>query len=99
MTTKVLWLALKRPIIIYDSQARMALGTRAGDLEGFYTEWRKAFQTHAARIARVCKKLEKMGAYSVDAKRATPKFIHKVASTRWFHERVFDIYLWSKGND
>jgi hypothetical protein len=98
MTTKVLWLALKRPIIIYDSQARLALGTRAGDLEGFYAEWRRAFQTHAARIAKACEKLGKMGVYSVEDRRATPKYIHKVATTRWFHERVFDFYLWNKGN-
>ncbi len=72
LTTKVLWLALKRPIIIYDAQARNAIGTRNGDLEGFYSEWRKEFKEHSGEIAGVCKKLEKMGAYSVDAQRATP---------------------------
>jgi hypothetical protein len=31
-TTKFLWLKLRSPIIIYDSQARLALGTKDGDL-------------------------------------------------------------------
>lgn len=99
LTTKVLWLKLKRPVIIYDAQARSAIGTRAGDLKGFYNDWRKEFQRHSHEIARVCAKLEKMGVYSVNGPRATPNLIHKVASTRWFHERVFDVYLWNKGID
>jgi hypothetical protein len=99
LATKLLWLKLKRPIIIYDSQARAAIGTRSGDLNGFYQQWRIEFNSHASEIARVCRNLETMGPYSVDAKKATPKFIHKVASTKWFHERVFDMYLWMMGAD
>ena len=99
LATKVLWLKLKRPIILYDSQARTAIGTRPGDLEGFYKQWKAEFQSLAVEIAGVCRKLETMGSYSVNAKLATPQFIRKVASTEWFRERVFDIYLWNRGAD
>ena len=99
LTTKVLWLKMKWPIIIYDRQARKEIGTPVGDLEGFYTQWRKGFQLRFGKIATVCRKLGRMGAYSVNERIATSMFIHKVASTRWFHERAFDIYLWCMGAD
>ncbi|MDA7910042.1 hypothetical protein N9B44_00065 [bacterium] len=97
LATKVLWLRLKRPIIIYDAQVRIAIGTRPGDLDSFYARWRESFETKNAEISQVCERLEKMGDYSVDHKLATPKYIRKVASTKWFRERVFDIYLWNLG--
>lgn len=36
LTTKFLWLRFKRPVLIFDSQARIALGTKEKDLETFY---------------------------------------------------------------
>src|SRR5712691_8629898 len=38
-TTKFLWIKIKQPILIYDSQARNALGAR--DLADFYDKWRE----------------------------------------------------------
>jgi len=96
-TTKFLWLKLQSPIIIYDSQARLALGTKIDDLPAFYTEWRKAFSVYADDIAVACEKLAAVRQYSVKPGRVTEEFIEKTASQRWFQERVFDMLLWNTG--
>jgi len=33
----------------------------------------------------------------VDPAAVTPLFMDQIASQPWFHERVFDIYLWTVG--
>ncbi|WP_146108692.1 hypothetical protein [Chromatium okenii] len=57
ITTKLLWLKIRDPIIIYDSQARKALKTDDGDLSGFYTAWRNEYCAHSKAIATICAKL------------------------------------------
>lgn len=96
-TTKFLWLKLQSPIIIYDSQARLALGTKIDDLPAFYKDWRKAFSVYADDIAVACEKLEAVRQYSVKPARVTEEFIEKTATQRWFQERVFDMFLWNIG--
>ncbi len=98
LTTKVLWLKVKRPIILYDKQARTAIGTKDGDLDGYYTEWREAFELFSGQIATACKKLVRMSKYTADKDLATATYIKDATAQTWFHERVFDIYLWNKGD-
>jgi hypothetical protein len=95
--TKLLWLMYRTPVIIYDSQARDALGTRAGDLETYYACWRSAFRSHTKAIAAACLVLPGASAYCIDPWTATPAYIERHASQRWFQERVFDVYLWHMG--
>ncbi|MDD2776815.1 MAG: hypothetical protein PHU06_12745 [Gallionella sp.] len=100
LTTKLLWLKVKEPIVIYDSQARNALEIEPGELDGKYPEyydaWQRAFKHHKTKIADVCAKLPELHLYAANR---TPKAeIEAVANQNWFHERVFDIYLWNKGN-
>ena len=40
LTTKLLWLKLRSPIIIYDKRARMDLQAKDGDLNDFYFKWK-----------------------------------------------------------
>lgn len=95
LTTKFLWIKIKQPILIYDSQARLALGSDNGVLDDYYRRWFKEFNVHQAEIVEVCSKLPAMKKYAANQE----VDIRSIALETWFHERVFDIYLWSKGNN
>lgn len=97
ITTKLLWLKIRDPIIIYDSQARKALNTEDGDLSGFYEAWRTEFDAHSNAIATVCSKLSGVSKYSCDKTIATPAYVRAISKKSWFQERVFDVYLWHEG--
>ncbi len=95
-TTKFLWLKIQRPILIYDRRARNALRVEEGDLESFYREWRKGFKHNESRIIQACAKLPEMNKYSINQE-VTKQEIKKLSSKAWFHERVYDTYLWHSG--
>lgn len=97
ITTKLLWLKIRGPIIIYDSQARKALDTKNGDLSGFYKAWRTEYSAHSNSIATACAKLSSISKYSCDQTIATPAYVKSISTQPWFQERVFDVYLWHEG--
>ena len=97
ITTKLLWLKIRDPIIIYDAQARRALDTAEGDLPGFYQAWHTQYSKHRKAITDVCAKLDRVAKYSCDQTIATPEYVQAVAAEPWFQKRVFDVYLWHKG--
>lgn len=99
LTTKFLWLKIKQPILIYDSRARIAVGSNNGGLRAYYEEWHNAFRKHQNEIKKICTKLPDLHLYAVEQEVGTKKYIKEVSSQSWFHERVFDIYLWNKGNN
>ena len=47
-------------------------------------------------IRDICLKLPDLYLYSADQKIGTKEYIKDISTKSWFHERVFDIYLWSK---
>ncbi len=94
-TTKFLWIKIKQPILIYDSQARNALGARA--LADFYDKWREEFTANEGAIVKACSKLHDMNKYAINQEVATKEYIREISGQPWFHERVFDSYLWHKG--
>lgn len=98
LTTKFLWFKFKSPIKIYDSQAKTALGATNGDLSDFYQKWNSEFDMHRGQIESACSKLPDLHLFAVDQKIGTREYIQEVSVQQWFHERVFDIFLWSKGN-
>ncbi|WP_138519126.1 hypothetical protein [Limnobacter alexandrii] len=99
LTTKFLWLKIKQPVLIYDSQARIAVGSENGDLAGYYKKWNESFEIHKEQIQKSCSKLPELNLYAVDQEVGTKEYIKEVSSKSWFQERVFDIYLWSKGKN
>jgi hypothetical protein len=96
-TVKFLWLKLQSPIIIYDSQARLALATKDGDISDFQSRWQAEFQRNAAEISEVCLRLWDVRRFCVRPRDVTQQFMEQTASQPWFHERVFDIFLWTVG--
>lgn len=99
LTTKFLWLKVREPILIYDSQARKALGSKDGNLECYYEKWPQCFKRHKQKIEEACASLHKLHRYTYSPdQKATESYINKISSQIWFQKRVFDIYLWLKGN-
>ena len=97
-TTKFLWIKIKRPILIFDSQARNALGIRNNNgLEDFYVKWRAGFEDNKTAIVNACLKLPDMNKYALQ--QMTKASIREISNQPWFHERVFDTYLWHKGTN
>ena len=102
LTTKFLWLKIKEPIIIYDSQAANAVGSKNGVLTDYdvladyYEKWTAGFEKHKKQIEKVCSQLPKLHLYAVGHKRGT---IEEVSSKPWFQKRVYDVYLWGKGDN
>jgi hypothetical protein len=96
-TTKFLWFKVRSPIIIYDSQVRKALQTPDGDLQCFYDIWRDKYNYHNKAIAQACASLSKVSRYACDQTLATPPYVQSISAESWFRQRVFDVYLWHKG--
>jgi hypothetical protein len=109
LTTKFLWLKIQEPIIIYDSQAANAVGSKAVGskavgskkvvLADYYEKWTDGFEKHKKQIEKACSQLPKLYLYAVGHERGTKEYIKEVSSKPWFHKRVFDIYLWDKGDN
>lgn len=97
-TTKLLWIKFKQPIIIYDKQARLALGTQEGDLRSFFDRWRKEYIVNEKEIDAACKKLPDLTRYVLNQDIGNRGYIEEICDKPWFKERVFDVYLWNKGN-
>ncbi len=98
-TTKILWIKIKHPIIIYDSQAVNALGSKPGDLNEYYHKWKDEYNIVKKEIKNACLDLEKINKYVVNQKIATKEYIRNISQNEWFHERVFDAYLWHIGDN
>lgn len=96
-TTKILWLKLQDPIIIYDKKVRTALGTRDGDITQFYEEWQRKYAECEGQIALACARLRKISRYSYN--NIPAEEIAKLSSRSWFKKRVFDMYLWHLADD
>jgi hypothetical protein len=94
--TKFLWLLHGDPVIIFDSQARIALGTPHANYDAYVERWRDAYTLYADAIRTACHSLPRTSGLAADPKarseRARVGFDHE-----WFRRRVFDIHLWNIG--
>jgi len=94
--TKILWLTHGDPVIIFDSQARIALGTPYANYDAYVDAWRDAYMSYAVAIRRACSSIPRDRALAPDpdalSERARVGVDHD-----WFRHRVFDIHLWNVG--
>lgn len=97
-TTKMLWLMHQDDIIIYDSLARKGLGIPGAELDEFYGTWRQRFEMKRNEIFDACGRLPNRHKHVYNAGRTSADDIRHTIQFQWFHERVFDIYLWFKGD-
>jgi len=98
--SKFLWFRYKSPVAIYDSRARASLRRGGGtfgdrDYGGYLKDWRRQFAESADAIRAACAELIRVRDFLADGM-SENEFID-TTSSRWFHERVFDKYLWWNG--
>jgi hypothetical protein len=97
--SKFLWIWQQTPVVIFDSRAAnclVRLGSRLnGGYETYRAEWLKEFDKRGQIIQKACAELIRVKDFSPGDE--TDQQLIAVASSRWFHERVFDKLLWWNG--
>lgn len=96
--SKFLWLRYRWPVVIYDDRAIQCLrasGCRIGmcDYGGYRREWKRRFAEREVVIREACAELERVKDFSLASWVPEGNF-RDITSARWFHERVFDKFLW-----
>jgi len=94
-SSKFLWLKFQSPIVIIDSRTIKAIdkNLKPEDYKEYFVKWQLEFNKHAEEIKSCCLELPKLKKYSYNPAMQ----IDEIVSSKWFHERVFDIYLWEIG--
>jgi hypothetical protein len=99
--SKFLWIRRQSPVIIFDQRAHACLKMMKATPGTTYATFRKAwlteFQTYESQIRSACRGLSSSGVkdFAPDSKgRSGAKSLLR---QRWFHERVFDKFLWWNG--
>jgi hypothetical protein len=89
LCSKVLWFAMRSPIVIYDDNALTALRVQSGSYGTYLTEWRKQYERLYDAINKaIC---------ATSFERFTDD-TRTHSTEEWFKERVFDIALWRAGD-
>lgn len=102
--SKLLWIRFRSPVVIYDSQAVACLNKtaptklRGGRYKLYREEWLRQFAECEESIRAACAELCRVKDFSFARTMAKDELMELV-SDRWFHERVFDKYLWSNGGN
>lgn len=97
LTTKLCWLKFRSPVVVYDSRAKVSLGYKGNDLKEYSQIWHKEYAKFHNEIVASCNKLDKLSSYVVNNEVGDKQYIHELSKESWFHERVFDMYLWYHG--
>ena len=93
-STKLLWLLYRDPIIIYDSRVRSVLKSSTGDYSEYVAKWDEGFRSHSRVIARACGTLDGHRRLLSCGHLISDTQLRAVCKKKWFHRRVYDIYLW-----
>lgn len=96
MTSKLLWVKFKSPIVIYDKQAKDALGVRGDDYSKFLDVWKRRFLEEKGAISLACRSLYKGVDFCVRPDLKLDE-LEEITSSEFFMERVFDLKLWTDG--
>jgi hypothetical protein len=96
--SKLLWVRHQSPVVILDGQADLCLRSTGcrfdkGDYRGYRREWRRRFTDREQAIREACTDLRRARDFSLASAMPSEEFATLTAS-RWFHERVFDKFLW-----
>lgn len=99
--SKFLWIIHQSPVIIYDSRALTCLRWLTGKniTERAYAEYRKEwleqFETRKVDISSACDQLPRIKDFAPSTSHETE--LESIVTSAWFHERVFDKFLWWNG--
>lgn len=101
--SKLLWFRRRSPIVIFDWLA--VLGLRTGpdakqpprfDYRTYRKEWRRQFERERERVSAASHALTRVRDFSLGYSESQQSLASIVAKP-WFHERVFDQFLWWTG--
>ncbi len=100
--SKLLWLRNKEPYLIYDSKAINALISLGNKLDksdyfSYYTVWQQEYKKRKKEITVATNGLVDLPRKYTAAFDLTDSQLTKLVQSKWFNERVFDIYLWEIG--
>jgi len=101
--SKLLWLRKRRPYLIYDARAVTALGRlenkfNKADYSSYCDVWKREYEKRAGEISAATHGLVALPKKYTAAFALTDDQLSKLVHSRWFIERVFDIYLWEMGS-
>jgi hypothetical protein len=96
-SSKFLWLKFQSPIIIMDSRTIKALDKKLKpeNYENYYYLWKDEYSKFENEIKNCITLLPSVKSYFYNPEMD----ITEIINSKWFHERVFDIYLWEKGGE
>lgn len=109
-TTKLLWLRQRvlgdadnyssdvNNIVIYDSKACSALGYSGRNYGDYLETWHETYEPFSDDISTLCEQLSVASSYMLEYDKEAIQHAATVTQQSWFHERVFDIYLWFLGD-
>jgi hypothetical protein len=97
LSSKLLWLLYKDPIVIYDSKARNALGGRESRYSSFLVLWEDRWAVTEPQIAQACGELPQVVKYAQCSGSIGVEQVAEVSQSRWFQRRVLDVMLWYAG--
>jgi hypothetical protein len=97
--SKFLWIRQQLPVVIFDRRAKNSLLNLGAKLDGKYTtyraEWLKQFDQRELDIQKASAELVRVKDFSPSEE--TEEHLIAIVSSRWFHEGVFDKFLWWNG--
>jgi hypothetical protein len=97
--SKFLWIRCKAPVVVLDERAKTCLRRLDGKIGEDYAQYRKKwlnqFEQREEAIRLACAELPRVKDFSPDDE--TGENLKSTVTSRWFHERVFDKFLWWNG--
>jgi hypothetical protein len=97
--SKFLWIRNQIPVVIFDRRAKKSLkrlgAKRNGKYVKYRAEWLKQFDQREQDIQTACAALAQVMNFAPTDE--TMANLTSTVNSRWFHERVFDKFLWWNG--
>ncbi|HEY0378438.1 MAG TPA: hypothetical protein VGC87_16095 [Pyrinomonadaceae bacterium] len=100
--SKLLWLRYRSPYLVYDKRAVTALNRlsnklKNADYTSYCEAWLKEYEKRSGEISSAAHGLVNLPRKYTAAFTLTDNDLIKIVHSKWFIERVFDIYLWEIG--
>jgi hypothetical protein len=94
--SKFLWFRHQSPVVIYDGNALTCLrrSCRIEGYEEYRREWVRQFAERETDIQSACSELLRVKDFLLADDSAN---LERVTTCSWFHQRVFDKFLWWNG--
>jgi hypothetical protein len=99
--SKFLWICRRTTVVIYDDRAKTCLirmnATPGTTYKSYWDAWQLEFKKYQKRIQSDCLALGSGSVKNFAPSSLAKKGLKSVVRKRWFHERVFDKFLWWNG--